>query len=169
MFPLAQTINYFLIDSSAESVLQMLPPVSQIFHGREAELEDVLDCLKQDSPRIAILGPGGIGKTCLAIAALHDPRTVENYQHRYFISCHSSRSYTELVANLAVHLRLERKSTSKILIQHLSASPPTLLVLDNFETPWETPETRSDVERFLSMLANIHHLALLVRFCSVGK
>jgi hypothetical protein len=36
------------------------------------------------------------------------------------------------------------------------------MVLDNFETPWEPIELRGQVEDFLSLLADIPSLALLV-------
>lgn len=38
----------------------------------------------------------------------------------------------------------------------------TILVLDNFETPWETLETRSEIESMLARLASIKTLTLLV-------
>ncbi|KAJ7288829.1 hypothetical protein C8J57DRAFT_1495098 [Mycena rebaudengoi] len=59
------------INDSTESFF-MLPPSPQIFHGRDSELQDTIKILVQDSARIAILGTGGIGKTSLAMAALHD-------------------------------------------------------------------------------------------------
>jgi hypothetical protein len=39
---------------------------------------------------------------------------------------------------------------------------PAMLVLDNMETPWEPLSTRTEVEEFLSLLADVRHLALLV-------
>ncbi|KAJ7090638.1 hypothetical protein C8R44DRAFT_750873 [Mycena epipterygia] len=61
---------------------------SRIFHGRDLELQAVVDILKQDSARIAILGPGGMGKTSLAIAALHHIQqkiTMRGAQHPHNI------------------------------------------------------------------------------------
>jgi hypothetical protein len=36
------------------------------------------------------------------------------------------------------------------------------MILDNFETPWETVGDRTKVEKFLALLADIPHVALLV-------
>ncbi|KAJ7241784.1 hypothetical protein C8J57DRAFT_1558541 [Mycena rebaudengoi] len=46
----------------------LLPASPQIFHGHEAELQDIVDILVQDSAHIAILGAEGMGKTSLATA-----------------------------------------------------------------------------------------------------
>ncbi|KAF7351620.1 NB-ARC domain-containing protein [Mycena sanguinolenta] len=47
--------------NKSETSLSMLPPRPQIFRGRESELEQALSTLQLDSPRLAILGMGGIG------------------------------------------------------------------------------------------------------------
>ncbi|KAJ7344091.1 hypothetical protein DFH08DRAFT_810618 [Mycena albidolilacea] len=52
---------------------------SSIFHGRDSELEDIIQILGQQSVRIAILGGGGMGKTSLAKAVLHHPDVVANF------------------------------------------------------------------------------------------
>ncbi|KAJ7219835.1 hypothetical protein C8J57DRAFT_1536996 [Mycena rebaudengoi] len=72
------------INDSTES-FSMLPPSPQIFHGRDSELQDIIKILVQDSARIAILGTGGIGKTSLATAALHDPQVEAKYSRCYFV------------------------------------------------------------------------------------
>ncbi|KAJ7253873.1 hypothetical protein C8J57DRAFT_1473713 [Mycena rebaudengoi] len=59
------------LSSSANS---LLPASPKIFHGRESELKDVVNVLLQNSARVAILGTGGMGKTSLATAALHNPQ-----------------------------------------------------------------------------------------------
>src|SRR5690606_34141892 len=47
-----------------------LPPQNTSFVGRERELKGILQTLKQDGTRLLTLaGPGGVGKTRLAIQA----------------------------------------------------------------------------------------------------
>ncbi|KAJ7348385.1 hypothetical protein DFH08DRAFT_1000134 [Mycena albidolilacea] len=70
---------------NSSTSFSMLPSKPKIFHGRESELEDIMKILAQDSPRIAILGGGGMGKTTLARAALHHPYTSTRFEHRFFI------------------------------------------------------------------------------------
>ena len=38
-----------------------------------------------------------------------------------------------------------------------------MIVLDNFETPWEPHASRDKIEQFLEALADISHLAIMVR------
>ncbi|KAJ7873790.1 hypothetical protein B0H14DRAFT_3131133, partial [Mycena olivaceomarginata] len=141
-----------------------LPASPKIFHGRDSELENLVDLLlTQPAPRIAILGPGGIGKTTLAMAAIHDPKVAEKYPTSYFISCDSAHTCDSLVAIIASNLGLEGSSTlSRAIVQHLSAAPHCLVILDNFETPWEPVEYRGKVEEFLSLLADISHVTLMI-------
>ncbi|KAJ6471456.1 P-loop containing nucleoside triphosphate hydrolase protein, partial [Mycena sanguinolenta] len=140
-----------------------LPPSPQIFNGREFELETVINSLLITPARVAILGPGGMGKTTLAIAALHNYKVVDKYSTRHFISCDSVDTRDSLIARLAIHLGLETSHRStKHIIHHLSTGPPSLVIFDNFETPWEPVDGRAKVEDFLSLLTDIPHLAILV-------
>ncbi|KAJ7858637.1 hypothetical protein B0H14DRAFT_3135413 [Mycena olivaceomarginata] len=134
-----------------------------IFHGRESELRDVVHGLTQDIARVAILGPGGIGKTALAKSALHHPDTVDKYPVRYFVSCDSAGTIEDLVFAVAIALGLEpAEALSKAIIKHLAAQSSCLVILDNLETPWERIETRPKVEEFLARLGDLSHVALLI-------
>ena len=116
------------------------------------------------SPRIAILGPGGIGKTSLARAVLHHTEVSVQYtQHRYFVACDSATSKVELAALIGAHLELKPgKDLTQAVIRFLATASPSLLILDNLETVWEPTELCSDIEEFLSLLTDLRDLALIV-------
>jgi hypothetical protein len=104
-----------------------------------------------------------MGKTTLAMAALHDPKVAAKYQACYFVSCESAHTTDSLVAIIASNLGIETTGRmAKNLVHHLSVGPPCLVILDNFETPWEPVEGRAKVEEFLSLLTDVPHVALLV-------
>ncbi|KAJ7067364.1 hypothetical protein C8F01DRAFT_666009 [Mycena amicta] len=155
----------FSISSWAESTgsFSLLPSVPQLFNGREAQVSELVNLLLCGSARAAILGPGGMGKTSLAVAALHDAGVVQKYPNRYFIPCDSAFTAAQLTTIVATSLGLEPSlRRTKAIMNYLSERPPSLLVLDNFETPWEPPENRTAVEDFISLLSDIPHVALVV-------
>jgi Cdc6-like AAA superfamily ATPase len=143
-----------------------LPASPKILHGRDEEISQLVNTLLQPhAAYLAVLGPGGIGKTSLALAALHNPETASKYAaRRFWIVCDPANSAKDLVGLMATHFDLEKHGKlDKAVLAHLrSLAAPTLLVLDNLETPWEPIDSRSGVEDFLSHLADIEHLSLLV-------
>ncbi|KAK7055496.1 AAA domain-containing protein [Favolaschia claudopus] len=149
--------------SSYSVVSLLLPGAPQVFHGRESELRDIVHGLMHSAARLAILGPGGIGKTTLTKAALHDPQVVAKYSARYFVCCDSAQTVENLAAVVASGLGLQPSGQmSEDIVQYLSAQTSCLVVLDNFETPWEPAEHRSKVEDFLAVLGSFPHVSLLV-------
>lgn len=145
----------------------MLPASPKIFHGREKELEQIVSTLLQDHvSRIAILGPGGIGKSALALAALHHPGIASKFASQsFFISCDSCDSISSLISRLATYFGLEheQRKSSDIILKHISSlSGPSLIVFDNFETPWESRHTRAEIEDFLSSLSDFNQLYIMV-------
>ena len=145
---------------SSSGSLSILPAYPSIFHGRDRELSEVVTTLKSDSARVAILGAGGMGKTSLAIAALHDPDIAKKFNSRYFVPCQSNATHSDLVLSIAPHLGVTDGNLLPKVIWHLMHGPPVLMILDNFETPWEPMSSRAAVEEVLSLLTDIPHLAL---------
>ncbi|KAJ7735042.1 P-loop containing nucleoside triphosphate hydrolase protein, partial [Mycena metata] len=142
----------------------LLPSKPKIFHGRDFELKHIMEVLSKDAPRIAILGGGGMGKTSLARAALHHTNTCVKFEHRFFISAEAATTAVELAALIGLHLGLEPgKDLTKPVVRYFAwQTGPCLLILDNLETPWEPIQSRGGVENFLSLLADVKHLALMI-------
>ncbi|KAJ7713230.1 hypothetical protein B0H16DRAFT_1341657 [Mycena metata] len=142
----------------------MLPAEPKIFHGRESELADILKHFEQSTPRIAILGAGGMGKTSLAQAVLHHEEIVIKYQgNRLFVACDTAASKAELAGLIGAHLGMKPgKDLTRAVLNRLSEGSPTLLILDNLETVWEPAESCKEVEEFLSLLTDITSLALMI-------
>ncbi|KAF8196249.1 hypothetical protein K438DRAFT_2122310 [Mycena galopus ATCC 62051] len=135
----------------------------KIFHGREHEMDHILKLLTQQSPRIAILGGGGMGKTSLARAVLHHPDISSKFEHQFFVSAEAATTSVELAALIGLHLGLNPgKDLTKPVIHYFSKKEPSLLILDNLETIWEPIQSRGVVEEFLSLLTGIEHLALMI-------
>ncbi|KAJ7181062.1 hypothetical protein C8R46DRAFT_941049 [Mycena filopes] len=178
LLELISTVSDGTISESSSSVLYeasnnsqkssnsflLLPPKPQIFHGRQSELKHVLDILGGNAPRIAILGAGGMGKTSLAKAALHHSETCSKFQARFFVSAEAATTAVELAALIGLHLGQEPgPNPAKLVVQYFAQqTSPCILVLDNLETPWEPLQSRSAVEEFLSLLADVNQLALII-------
>ncbi|KAF8143239.1 hypothetical protein K438DRAFT_2109980 [Mycena galopus ATCC 62051] len=166
---LNQAIEVFIIlgvfneSKNSSNSFSMLPAKPKIFHGREQELEDVLNLLSEKSPRIAILGGGGMGKTTLARAALHHPDIASKFEHRFFVSAEAATTSIELAALIGLHLGLDPgQDLTRAVVQYFARTPASLLILDNLETVWENIQTRAGVENLLSLLSEVEHLALMI-------
>ncbi|KAJ7454180.1 P-loop containing nucleoside triphosphate hydrolase protein [Mycena latifolia] len=163
----ASTGSHSVFTDSSNSLLSLLPATPKIFHGRDGELQQIVAILLQESPRVAILGSGGIGKTSLATAALHHPKIAQAFQQRYFVACDAAATHSDLLHIVASNLQLE--PTQNLIVRSLASGPPTLLVLDNLETAWEPLASRARVEEFLSLLTDIPHLGLLITMRGVER
>jgi hypothetical protein len=149
---------------SSSNSISMLPSEPKIFHGRDSELSDILHLFSQGTPRIAILGACGMGKTSLARAVIYHKEITERYnQHRFFVACDPAATQVELAALIGAHVGLKPgKDLTLLVIQYFSSGSDCLLIQDNLETLWEPVEFRGKIEEFLSLLTGVDHLALLV-------
>lgn len=151
--------------SSSNSVL--LPASPKICHGREREIDMVTSVLLREDPsRVAILGPGGIGKSTLATSVLHHPDIVSMFgKNRHFLTCEAAKTPSELAALFAAYFGLKNEgNTIKNIVRHVSnIMAPLVMVLDNLDSCWEPLESRNQVEEFLSLLTDVPTFNLIVR------
>ncbi|KAJ7749222.1 hypothetical protein B0H16DRAFT_892977 [Mycena metata] len=157
-------------DASSNSI-SMLPAEPKIFYGRDSELADILNHFREGTPRIAILGAGGMGKTSLAQIVLHHEEIVSKYEgNRLFVACDTAASKLELAGLIGAHLGMKPgKDLTQAVLYCLSEGPPALLILDNLETTWELAASRKEVEEFLSLLTDIVSLSLMITMRGVER
>ncbi|KAJ7035194.1 hypothetical protein C8F04DRAFT_1345746 [Mycena alexandri] len=156
--------NMYSGSYASSNSISMLPAEPKIFYGRDSELADILKLFRQGAPRIAILGAGGMGKTSLARTVVHHEEVTTKYHgNRFFVTCDTASSKSELTGLIVAHLGLKPgKDLTRTVLKHFSSGPPSLLILDNLETVWEPTKSRQEIEEFLSLLTDINSLALMV-------
>ncbi|KAG8980233.1 hypothetical protein FRB93_009321 [Tulasnella sp. JGI-2019a] len=145
----------------------VLPSQPAVLYGRDEEVNNVATrIISTVSPRLAILGPGGIGKTTLLLAVKEHADIEQKFgESRFFVRCEQATTIALLVELIARSLHIENSSSDRmedVKIRLRSNNQPTLLVLDNFETPWDIPEEQTHVEDILSSLASFPHVAILI-------
>ncbi len=113
-----------------------LPAQTTAFIGRENELIELNRLLEQPETRlITILGPGGMGKTRLALEAAN--RQIENFSEGvYFVALAPLRSAENIISAIAdaigYKIPSDEREPKLHLMDHLH-DKKVLLVLDNFE------------------------------------
>ncbi len=118
----------------ATAVTPRLPKATTSFIGREDELDAIERRLADSGCRLLTLfGPGGIGKTRLALEAAY--RHIQVFDGVYFGALQTTPSTHALVPTIAdaVGLRLSGRPEPKTELLDFLANKRFLLVLDNFE------------------------------------
>lgn len=147
---------------------QPLPP--EIFYGRDELILRLAKIIASNpQPRIAILGAGGMGKTSTALYLLHHDLASARYGHRrYLVTCDAVTSAESLALRILQILKAtpnKRENPLTSLHCALKSSPPTLLLLDNFESLWDADGAdlnRSGIRDLLQKIAGIPAAALIV-------
>ena len=123
------------IASATEIGAHNLPPSLTPLVGREAELHEIARHLADPGCHLlSIVGPGGVGKTRLAIQAAYETRF--SYLHGVcFVPLAAVHSSSFLVAALAngLHLQLQSEEEPGTQVTEVLRSRETLVVLDPFE------------------------------------
>ncbi|TDL20131.1 hypothetical protein BD410DRAFT_841490 [Rickenella mellea] len=134
------------------------PPPPEIFFGRDEYVANVVDMILKKMPaRLAILGPGGVGKTAVASAVYHHEQIEAFFQdHRFFITCEAMFSAESLLDTLWVvfGLDVKKQKSLKVLGDRIKAGPYTLLILDNFETLWDVMIDKMEIQKLFGMLTS---------------
>jgi hypothetical protein len=146
------------------------PNAAQIFFGRDTELTQIVHMvfsgIVSRPARIAILGPGGYGKTTLANAVLTHDRIREHFgDARHFVPCESIFSSEALLIELGKMLRVLDGPPNALWsrIRTVLSARESILCLDNFESPWDqSSDIKHSVEELLSRVTALPHATILI-------
>jgi SIR2-like domain/NB-ARC domain len=142
--------------------IQRLPP-RPLCVGRDDALAALVGALIERSCTVAVLGPPGIGKSTISVAAAHDERVVERFgAQRWFIRCDGITSASTLLTAVAEELGVPTDdgpaATLDSVVRTLDGEA-ALIVLDNLETPWGHDPVAT--EQLLMALAAAERLTLM--------
>ncbi|KAG8884592.1 hypothetical protein FRB97_003889 [Tulasnella sp. 331] len=145
----------------------VLPSRPPILYGRDKEIKDIAHRITTtESPRYAIHGPGGIGKTALSLEVMEHPDVAEKYGNsRHFVQCEQATTSALLIELIARGLGIEESSNDRmkdVMSRLQDPDQPVLLILDNFETPWDIVGEKSRVESILCQITSLPHVAILL-------
>ena len=166
---LAKTQQSTTLPSSANVVHQM-PLKPAVFHGRDIIIEEITQLLiKEETSRVCILGAGGIGKTSVALGVVEQYLIKTRFlpENIVWVPCIEATSATLLLEILSTQLQVPgntgQATIEKIISLLATSRQPRLILLDNFETPYNALDgAQKQVEDTLRRLANLSHIAILV-------
>ena len=128
-----QSLTTVMPTSAVATAPSNLPGLLSHLIGRVHELQEVKQRLAQ-TRLLTLLGPGGTGKTRLALQAASELRA-EFEDHVYFVDLAASRDAESVLAAIGRTVGL-RETSDKSLLDELKAhikNRKTLSLLDNFE------------------------------------
>ncbi|KAG6882751.1 hypothetical protein C0993_009288, partial [Termitomyces sp. T159_Od127] len=144
-----------------------IPNNSAIFHGRDALVMELVSIITGPLQKhICLFGPGGMGKTSTSLAVMNHPDVKAKYKShlRVWVPCVKATSaslfFDALKSSLAISK--EMGDDRGAIIRALQTSPPIVILLDNFETPWDSDGARSDIEQVLRDIHAITHVTLFI-------
>jgi tetratricopeptide (TPR) repeat protein len=132
--------------------------------GRGDVKQRILDWVMADNRPVIISGGPGMGKSAMALAVAYDPVMKAKFgEERYFLRLDAAGDAHALATATAAKLGVRvQNAKAEVIADQIAGAivRPTLLILDNLETPWD--KNRAEVESVIARLAACEHLYLLL-------
>ena len=148
---------------------QEMPSKPNIFYGRDHLVDKTGRILSSSTPSyVCLLGPGGMGKTSLALAIVESPLVQAKFpdKHSVWVPCveATSASLLHQVIYSSLGIKGQTENIMDDIMNELKGSKePRLLLFDNFETPWNTADGhRAQVQDILCKLEGLKHVSILI-------
>ncbi|KAJ7585580.1 hypothetical protein C8J56DRAFT_1165928 [Mycena floridula] len=158
--------KFFGRDHEIKEIVQVLTPLSQSKHAPLARIF-TKPVSSHKCAHIALLGAGGQGKTETALQVMAHPAIKKHYSQKnsIWVPCEESTSselFLDVIYN-SLALNQDNDNTMEAILKELRKTlKPIILLLDNFETPWNAPGARGAVARILKEITQFSHVALFV-------
>ncbi|KAJ7573105.1 hypothetical protein C8J56DRAFT_526809 [Mycena floridula] len=151
-----------------------MPAANDRLYGRDDDIEEIVRILTTEPAslaakrvRFALLGAGGQGKTAMALKIMAHPaiRRCYSVKNGVWVPCEEAGSAALLLDVLYTSFNIPKDTNNTIedILKELRrTSDPIILLLDNFETPWNATGDRGAVARILCDISQFSHVALFI-------
>ncbi|KAJ7585573.1 hypothetical protein C8J56DRAFT_1087556 [Mycena floridula] len=161
--------KFFGRDQEINKIVQILTGKS-LSQSKPSQLSRIFTTKSTSSTKchhVALLGAGGQGKSETALQVMAHPAIKKCYSEKnsIWVPCDEATSsglFLDVLFN-SLALNQDNHNTLEAILKDLcKTSKPIILLLDNFETPWNAPGARGAVTRILQEIAQFSHVALFV-------
>ncbi|KAG6899292.1 hypothetical protein C0993_011486 [Termitomyces sp. T159_Od127] len=144
----------------------VLPPRPRVFVGRDDIVQNTTKSLL-NFHNVALIGPGGIGKSTIARAVLNDERIAYRFRGRRFFARFDDMDARQVnlgtfLDQIARALGLVTSVNVHNLISKTLSTSDTLLVLDNAETFLDSPVDAGRISDVIDGLGARLNVAILI-------
>ncbi|KAJ7580177.1 hypothetical protein C8J56DRAFT_867455, partial [Mycena floridula] len=144
-----------------------VPANSSVFHGLVALVKLLtVSFVGSKLARLCLLRPGGMGKTSVALEIMAQPELAAFFSKKncLWLACVQATSVSLFLDMLCVSLGILDHSGDNLsaILSELGKPEPIVLLLDNFETPWNSSGERAEIAQILRDIEAIPNVALFV-------